>query len=94
MDGRKDELARAKAETEENLKSTKEQNDRFWQCFLEKRKTHPRDPPWGSMLKKTSWKIPNALSLEMGGGTVHTRQVSTHTHPLEARDLDGNSIMD
>ena len=40
MDGRKDELARAKAETEENLKSTKEQNDRFWQGFLEKRKTH------------------------------------------------------
>ena len=45
MDEKKEELARAKDETEEKLKATKEQNDRFWQGFLEKRKTHPRDPP-------------------------------------------------
>ena len=124
-DGKKNELARAKNETEEKLKVSKEENDRFWQGFLQKRKTHPsgssvHTPLPGPDQTKTTlsgmadsvdkehrnltlmgvhagaYKLenPDCTGFRNGGDCSHRRQVSTHTHPLEARDLDGNLIMD
>jgi hypothetical protein len=37
---------------------------------------------------------PKCTQFRNGGDCSNRKQVSTHTHPLEARDLDGNLIMD
>jgi hypothetical protein len=42
MDEKYNELARAKDETKEKMKTTKDQYNSFWQGFLEKRKNKPR----------------------------------------------------